>query len=156
MSTPTQKPGRSKQDYATPRAFIDAVVRRFGPLAVDLAATRENVVTPYYYSAADNSLLQDWTILRGNLWLNPPFADIGPWARKCAESRDPDCVRRILLLVPASVGSEWFAQWVHRHALVIGIRPRLSFDGINPYPKDCILCVYGETPGFDTWRWDCG
>lgn len=32
-------------------------------------------------------------------------------------------------------------------------RPRLSFDGKNPYPKDLGLIVYGEKPGYETWRW---
>jgi len=37
--------GSSKQDYATPRSFIAAVEKRFGPLSWDLAAHRENKVT---------------------------------------------------------------------------------------------------------------
>ena len=44
MSVPIQKPGRSRQDYGTPPEFLAAVVARFGPLAFDLAASRDNAV----------------------------------------------------------------------------------------------------------------
>lgn len=57
------------------------------------------------------------------------------------------------LLVPASVGSRWFAEHVHGWARVLALSGRLSFDGIAPFPKDLILAVYGEPPGFDVWDW---
>jgi phage N-6-adenine-methyltransferase len=163
---PLQKPGRSKQDYATPRDFLDAVKLKFGvkTWAWDLAATRDNSVCGYpnYYGPdrtpveCRDSLSCDWTKLRGDLWLNPPYADIEPWAEKCATStvysfKPP---RRIFLLVPASVGSNWWADHVHGKALVVFPRPRLSFDGKAPYPKDTSLIVFGEKPGYELWRWD--
>lgn len=155
MSEPVQKPGRSKQDYATPWEFIRAVEARFGPIDFDLAAHEGNTKCITYFTEADDSLKQDWTILRGNLWLNPPFGDIAPWARKCAESAHEFALgTRIFLLVPASIGSRWFAEHVHHRALVLGLSPRLSFDGKNPFPKDLMMAIYGVAPGFDVWRWD--
>ena len=41
---PAQKPGSSKQDYSTPRAFLDAVEKRFGRIKWDLAAHERNHV----------------------------------------------------------------------------------------------------------------
>ena len=154
---PIQKPGRSKQDYGTPQAFIDAVVLRFGPLACDLACTRENRKAPegYYFPETD-SLRQPWAEHhpRGNLWLNPPFADIDPWAEKCAASMHRNGF--ILLLTPASIGCGWFSRHVLGKAVVLGLSPRLTFEGTTaPYPKDLMLSVYGYgLSGFDQWRWD--
>jgi phage N-6-adenine-methyltransferase len=151
--TPVQKPGRSKQDYATPWTFIRAVERHWGKLDFDLAATQENSrCGAQFFSPKDDSLLLSWTGIKGNLWLNPPYGDIEPWAKKCAMA----CVGidRLFFLVPASVGSEWYAKWVHPYALVLALRPRLSFDEKNPYPKDCILAVYGERPDFRLWKWN--
>jgi phage N-6-adenine-methyltransferase len=149
---PVQKPGRSKQDYATPRELIDAVEARFRRLDWDLAASAENRKAAQFYSIADDSLRQDWTKLTGNLWLNPPFADIEPWAAKCAASTGPG--RRIFLLTPASVGSNWFAEHVFDKACVIALRPRMTFVGAtDPYPKDLILSVFGRPAGFELWRW---
>ncbi len=148
--------GKSKQDYGTPRRFLRAVAGRFGAPAFDLACTRENAKAPDgFYHPEFDALEHDWSALDGVLWLNPPFADIGRWAAKCAaEARD----RRglLLLLTPASIGTEWFSQHVHRKALVLGLAPRLTFEGTtDPYPKDLMISVYGYgLSGFDTWRWD--
>jgi phage N-6-adenine-methyltransferase len=155
MTEPAQKPGRSRQDYGTPISFIHAVENRFGgPITWDLAAHADNAKCANYYDQRQDSLAQDWTQLRGNLWLNPPFADIEPWARKCKESRVEG--RRIFLLTPASVGSLWFAEHVHGHALVLGLCPRLRFEGAkDDYPRDLILSVYSAHMriGFEVWKW---
>lgn len=153
---PIQKPGRSKQDYQTPADFISSVIGRFGELSFDLAASPENTQASLYFTEKENGLVQDWSTLDGNLWLNPPYKDISPWARKCCLTthRNPNPHQRILLLVPASVGSEWYRDYVEGEAYVLALNPRLSFDGKNSYPKDCILAVYGNNlTGFQTWRW---
>lgn len=150
---PAQRPGRSKQDYGTPSDLLAAVEQRFGDITVDLAASRENAVVSSFFDEREDALAQDWTALRGVLWLNPPFAKIAPWAAKCVASVGRD--RTIVMLTPASVGAGWFAAHVHGSALVLALSPRLTFVGCDaPYPKDCMLSVYGaHAPGFDVWRW---
>lgn len=150
---PSMNKGRSKQDYETPKEFIDAVTRRFGTLDFDLAASEENAKANEYFTEKDDALSRNWAHVSGSLlWLNPPFADIAPWAEKCALHASP--TTRILLLVPAAVGSNWYAEHVHPHASVLAVRPRLSFDGINSFPKDLILAAYGfGVRGFDLWKW---
>ncbi len=150
--------GVSKQDYGTPWEFIRAVEKRFGPLVVDLAAREGNAKAKCWVDHSIDSLTLDWNDLgtgklgNGHLWCNPPFANITPWAAKCAQWSH--WTADIFLLTPASVGSRWFAEHVHGKALVLALSPRLTFEGCTaPYPKDCILSVYGETPGFDVWRW---
>ncbi len=163
---PKQKPGKSKQDYETPRDFLSAVVERFGPLDVDLACRRDNAKASrgYYFPEID-SLAQPWALdyPSGNAWLNPEFSDIDPWAEKCKiESAKRD--GQILMLTPASIGSNWYADHVHGNALVIGLAPRMTFDGtpVNPrtgkvdaYPKDLMLTVWDRNGarGIACWRW---
>lgn len=149
--------GQSRQDYGTPPEFLAAVRGRFGQIAVDLAASRENAATGMHLGEggiASDALAHNWRELEGLLWLNPPFANIGPWAEKCAACRD----RRdwLTMLAPASVGTEWYAEHVHGKALVLFLRPRLKFVGCrDPYPKDLMLCAYGfGASGFEPWRWD--
>jgi DNA (cytosine-5)-methyltransferase 1 len=129
------------------------VARRFGPLVFDLAATAENAKAPVFLTEAENALSQPWTGFIGNGWLNPPFNDIAPWAERCALYGCPE--RHILLLVPASVDSNWYANHVHRQAFVLALNPRLKFVGAtDPYPKSLMLAVYGlGVHGFDVWRW---
>lgn len=159
---PIQKPGRSKQDYGTPMAFIRAVEAKFGPLVHDLACTTTNKKAPsgYYHDDGIDSLMMEWSLEfpEGNLWLNPPFGDIGTWAAKCEREGMNRRHGGIFLLTPASIGSNWFATHVHKKARVLGLSPRLTFEGTkDPYPKDLMLSIFGLAyAGFDVWRWDKG
>lgn len=122
----------------------------------DLAARADNAKAWRFFSPEEDSLSIAWGREHpGALgWLNPPFADIAPWAAKCALETD-DTGLRVLLLTPASVGATWFAEHVHRKAMVLALRPRLTFEGCDaPYPKDCMLSCFGfGVAGFDVWRW---
>lgn len=157
MREPKQKPGKSVQNYATPDEFMCAVMARFGPIAVDLAADAKNAQAEIYYTKERDSLVQPWGALRGNLWLNPPYGEIPLFALKCCATRRPHGSGLILMLTPASIGSNWFADHVHGTAYVLGLRPRLTFVGCDqPYPKDLMLSVYASgdpMPGFGVWRW---
>ncbi len=151
---PSMNKGKSKQDYGTPRDFLDAVEKRFGSIHFDLAASASNAKAQDYFTEADDALSKNWAQCPGSLlWLNPPFADIAPWAAKCALHASASV--RILLLTPASVGSNWFAEHVHGKAIVLGLNPRLTFEGTSdPYPKDLMLSCFGfGVNGFDVWRW---
>lgn len=155
MSGAANHRGASVQVVETPPDFMAAVVRRFGPIAFDLAATFDNRKADEWYAPEQDSLAQDWTQLTGNLWLNPPYADIGPWAAKCVASRLlRHSFDRILFLVLGSIGTRWFADHVHGYALVLGVVGRVKFVGHEAgFPKDLILCSYGDPPGFDCWDW---
>lgn len=152
--------GASKQDYSTPVDFIAAVEKRFGKIDFDLAANAGNAKAARYFSETDDALAQDWDALARSfyacttdhlhLFLNPPFGNIAPWARKCAESRN---ARPLSFLIPAAVGSNWYREFVHERAKVYILNGRLSFDGKSPYPKDCLLARYGEPPGYYCWTW---
>lgn len=151
---PAQKPHRSKQDYGTPWELIRAVEAKYGKIAVDLAASPENAKAEYYFTEADDFFAQDlyWPA-NALCWVNPPFKNIGPWTEKCG--RDAEQGARIVMLVPASVGAEWYARHVFGKAGVVALRPRLTFEGCDqPYPKDCILILWGMgKTGFECWRW---
>lgn len=154
---PKQKPGRSVQEVETDPELMSAVTKRFGRIVLDLAANEDNKQADEFYSPEMNSLKQKWGHVKpyGNRWLNPPFGTIAPWARKAAKTRgNLQFSNLLLLLVPASVGTNWWLDSVHDQALVLFLSPRLQFVGHSqPYIKDCALVVYGETPGYDCWRW---
>lgn len=144
--------GSSNQSYETPDDFIKAVESRFGSIDFDLAATEKNHLGYNWIGKDDDSLKQDWNSLSGNLWLNPPFSNIAPWAKKCSEYEGSG---GILFLVPASVGSNWFRDFVYAKSLVIFLNGRLTFKGCSqPYPKDLILAVFSEHMlGTEVWNW---
>lgn len=153
---PTINRGKGNNSAATPWKFIRPVDEKFGPLEWDLAASIGNEKAKFFLTEADNSLAYNWHMLwtpdeekrKALCWLNPPFANITPWARKCAE--ECQLGARILLLVPASVGANWYWDWVVPHADVYSVG-RMVFDDCydkagklitTVYPKDLILCEY--------------
>jgi phage N-6-adenine-methyltransferase len=161
----------SKQDFATPWDLFRACEKKFGPIGFDLAAHDRNTKHERFFSMKDDALKQDWHAIDDAqdpplLWLNPPFADIGPWAKKCAAEHKLGA--QILLLVPAAVGSNWFRDFVFPHAHVFALNGRVPFMPDKPtwgYPKDCMICHYGDWEQygfgaaalllhrFDVWSW---
>jgi phage N-6-adenine-methyltransferase len=156
---PAQKPHTSEQTYGTPREFLDAVEKRFGPILFDLAASASNCVFPDFYDEKADALRQPWHSrphTGGWLWLNPPFGDIPRFAAKCVDEMKLGA--RILMLTPASVGSNWMHDIVAPHAHIIELGSRMKFVGAaDGYPKDLALSVFhcGLT-GRSWWKWTQG
>ena len=161
MMAPKQKAATSKQDYRTPREFVAAVETALDidQFCIDLAASKANTVNPRrFFTKRDDALAQAWP-LDGWCWLNPPYARLEPWAKKCYEEAQKGC--KIALLVPAAVGSNWFRDWIHLKALVVCfLNGRLAFIPEKPswgYPKDCMLVLFnGSTTGetaYVVWDW---
>lgn len=174
MSEPQQKPGRSKQDYSTPPAFLEAIARQFGAIDLDLACRTDNMVAAYglAHDKGLDALTQDWETpiacdangesggavynlhmaLVRVAFANPPFADIRPWAAKVESCRW--LPRWTLMLVPASMGSKWWVDHVLNKTMAFGI-PRMQFVGADSlYPKDLALIAAGfGVSGTGYWDW---
>lgn len=165
---PVQKPGKSVQDVGTPDWLLALVERTWGTITYDPAASPENHACDNYDQGLPvgyDGLKEDWLSRsvtselwededgiefnkitgQGIIWINPPYRLIAPWVQKAYESE-----QLVVMLVPASVGSNWWADWVHEKAAVYFLRPRLVFKGhTDPYPKDLALLVYGaESPRY--------
>lgn len=153
---------RSNSTVQTPPEFLAAVEAKFGLIGYDLAATPENSAHPtLYYTEAMDSLQQDWVWqhyvlkragLDALLWLNPPYSDIAPWVAKAAEAGRRGV--HMLVLIPASVGANWWRDHVHMKCMAHLLNGRIRFVGHRqPYPKDLALLEYGAEPGYEVWRW---
>lgn len=154
---PAQQPGKSRQDYGTPPEFVRALEKRLGIVgfSIDLAATKENSLAPHYFDEGVDSLKQPWGSAPAWNFCNPPYGDIGPWVKKAFHESINNSAQ-IAMLVPASVGSNWWSEWVHYYAYVTFVRPRLTFMGAeDPYPKDLAVLLYAPylDGGSCVWRW---
>jgi phage N-6-adenine-methyltransferase len=162
---PVQKPGRSYQDYQTPKEFLEAVKKRLhiAEFIMDLAASPENAIAETYYTEEDDALIQPWA-LWGSEWCfcNPPYADIEPWVAKAVNEAEKGA--HVAMLVPASVGSNWWKMWVEPYAYQSFLNGRLCFipnwkeQGFKQpplYPKDCALLLYTSWGflGHECWSW---
>lgn len=156
MPEPKHNRGKSNQSYATPKEFIQAVKRGLGGIefAYDLAATAKNTQAAKWWSPEQDSLKQAWDA-KGWNWLNPPYGHITPWVEKAfTDSLKYDT--SIAMLIPASVGSNWWRNYVHMEARVWLLNRRIQFVGAPTVsPKDHALLIYAPwlESGYHIWDW---
>jgi phage N-6-adenine-methyltransferase len=126
--------------YRTDPEFM-AVIREKYRIIGDLAASDDNAQAPLYLTEKEDSLSVNWKEFyeicvnsegEGWLWLNPPYDNIGKWSAKCAMASFEGV--KILFLVPAGVGSNWYRKYVEDFASVDMLNGRLVFDFL--YPED--------------------
>lgn len=171
MGGPSINRAESSGDIWTPWEFIRAIEATFGPVRVDLAATIHSAKAKVFITPETNSLKQNWSQFYrfhprdSILYLNPPYGNITPWAKKCAKTYKDDEQVEIMLLVPASVGANWFWDHVWEYATVYSVG-RMVFDNCfdrktgqlvsTVYPKDLILAHYTNSSPSRTlqrWQW---
>lgn len=167
---PKQKPGKSEQVVRTPPEFLNAVKSLLGihHFAIDLSALEENAVAERCYTPTHSGLIHPWYTGAASWgFCNPEYSDIAPWVEKAAQE-----TRRAransAVLIPASVGSNWWADYVHAQAMVLFLKGRITFlDKMGkpicsprtgkptPYPKDLALLLYSPhwAPGYEPWDW---
>lgn len=155
MSMPTQKPHQSEQVVCTPPELLKALKIRLSiaEFAIDLAASSDNAVTSVYYTEAQDALIQPWAHF-GWGFCNPPFADLGPWVEK--GWNEIIYGAQTCMLVPASVGSNWWRDFVDRRAHVLFLNPRVTFVGHKTaYPKDIAILLYTSFVfgGYEVFEW---
>jgi phage N-6-adenine-methyltransferase len=154
---PRQKPGQSVQAVGTPEVFLQAVYRRLGitEFAYDLAGDAVRHVCPLYITEAQDSLSIPWADLSADwMWLNPPYARLGPWMQHAYEQSLDGA--KVAILIPASTGSNYWKRYVDGKAYVLLLNGRITFVGHKiAYPKDCVLLLYGPyiAPGYEVWSW---
>lgn len=169
-TVPIQKPGKSEQSVSTPWTLIKAIEYRFGKLEWDLAASHSNAKCPNYITQGNppinydewasqhnvlyqDSLKVDWHKFdQQPCWLNPPFGDIAPWARKCYEESQKGA--KIFLLTPLTC-SKWHREWIFGKAYILQLAERVQFEG-HPtcYPKDLQIAWFNSgIRGTEIWSW---
>lgn len=168
LTGPSVNRHRSEQSVATPWEFIRAVERKFGPLAIDLAATDRNHKARKWITPEQDTFKQNWAeLLAGALgWLNPEFDPMRVSVEKCALEQKRGA--SLLALGPAAVGTNWFWDFVQPFATVYCLTPRIVFDDCyctnpkskkfgqlitDPYPKDLMLSHYNPNPCHELQRW---
>lgn len=150
---------QTEQVVGTPWEFIQAVESYRGELYCDVACNSKNCKAPAYIADPRSfdpaipltnaegktrmgldGLTCPWPTPRPAQWnwMNPPFNDIPAWIEAIHRNRT-----RTLVLVPASVGTVWYANLVQGQAAVDFLSPRITFEGsTTPYPKDLMLLAF--------------
>lgn len=146
---------KTRQTYQTPPEFLDAVRRLIGidRFDLDVCAEPHTAASGQYYTKEQDGLNPNnpWSRYGWN-WCNPPFSNIKPWVKRAYEERGGTA-----MLVPASIDSAWWEQFVHNKADVIPLHGRVTFVGCaHPFPKPLVLLLYRSyaAPGYRApWHW---
>ena len=91
------------------------------------AANGDIAKCPRYFTPVEDGLKQNWT---GRVFLNPPYGrQIVRWMKKAAQEIEYGHAEVIVALLPASVGTNWFHQYVYPYAQHMWfVHGRLSFE----------------------------
>lgn len=111
---------KTSDDYYTPKWVFDRMGIEFD---LDVCAPPEGI--PWiparrYYSMSDDGLTAPWS---GRVWMNPPYSNTTPWARRFIEHHDGVC------LVPHSRSHWWKELWDSDAAIVDAGMFRFYRDG---------------------------
>ena len=161
----------ASDEWATPPALFQALDAEFG-FTLDAASTDENALCPTHFTAAQNSLAQDWTKAAkveptggqsydpGAVFTNPPYsrglqAQFIQKARdESAKFRGPICV----LLIPARPDTLIWQKTIFPCASEIRfLKGRIRFVGAKasaPFPS--ALVIFGldnERQKIGGWDW---
>jgi phage N-6-adenine-methyltransferase len=135
---PTQGSDLKQGVYRTDPEFMEYIRGKYKIIG-DLAAGDDNFQAPLYLTEKEDALSVNWREFyeicmasegEGYLWLNPPYDDIGAWAQKCAYAVMEGV--KILFLVPAGVGTNWYRKYVEDFARVDLLNGRLVFEFLYP------------------------
>jgi len=68
----------------------------------------------------------DW---EGNIFVNPPYSQVGKWLKKGHEELGKGNAKTIVFLVFANTDTEWFHKYVYHKAELRFIKGRIKFVG---------------------------
>lgn len=132
----------SKSDeWSTPKELFEDLNKRFD-FKFDLAASKENALCEKFFSIDENAIAQDWSLIDGWSWLNPPYSEIFNFVHKATLEAEKGA--NIVMLIPARVDTRWYHGFVskYHHSFIKG---RLKFSGAKhnaPFP--CMLVFFSK------------
>jgi phage N-6-adenine-methyltransferase len=119
----------------TPPELIAFIVRRFGPIDLDLAANHDNALCKRYFTddgagGALNPKVK-WECGRG--YFNPPFNLQEEFCKKAEQETRNGNAQRIIGLLPANtLGNQWWFPLYDRVSRIILLNPRVQY---IPHPE---------------------
>ncbi|MCK4830548.1 hypothetical protein KA005_83290, partial [bacterium] len=120
----------------TPKSVVRRLQHLIGmQFDIDLCAEPHTAKAANYFTEDDDSLSLDWNKFTYTCaWLNPPYSDITPWAKKAHVSAKMGMIIVGCLPDDRSVG--WYQDWVEDKAAIIYVPDkRISFEDGNGVPQ---------------------
>jgi phage N-6-adenine-methyltransferase len=132
--------GRGDPERETPKWLFDLYDRKFH-FDLDVAASAKNAKCSRYFTKRENGLKQVWF---GNIWLNPPFAEIEQWCKKAWEFAQTG-KGVVVALLPIWPSAPWYRKYAI-HGQIRQLATRISFKGTkSPAPFELMIVVWTAT-----------
>jgi phage N-6-adenine-methyltransferase len=118
MSFGESKKGKASasDEWTTPKDLVAGIVEKYGPIVLDVAATKANAVAPRFITKEQNALASDWILLAGDepgiIFDNPPFSKPN---KPAFIQHAIDTARRgrtVANVVPANMRDRWLHEKV--------------------------------------------
>jgi site-specific DNA-methyltransferase (adenine-specific) len=126
-------------DWETPIDLFRTLDDEFG-FVCDAAASIDNALCHYFYSADMDALRFEWRHYDGAVWCNPPYGtQIGKWVAKAAEEGQ---YVPVVMLIASRTETAYWHQNVMQAAEIRFIRGRLRFSGASinaPFPSAIVV-----------------
>lgn len=119
----------NKSDWETPQKLFNKLNQKYN-FTWDLAASKQNAKCKNYFTKEQDSLIQDWSKLKGNLYLNPPYGrHIQKWVEKAYYSSvSKEDGQSIILLLPSRTDTSYWHEYIFGKAKIYFLRGRLKFE----------------------------
>ena len=125
-------------EWKTPIDLFNKLDREF-EFILDAAATVENHLCPFFFTAEQDALKYDWGGFA--VWCNPPYSQIKTWIRKCYfEGHKPNTT--VVVLVPSRTDTRWWQNYVQHRSEVRFLPGRLRFSEATnnaPFPSAIVI-----------------
>jgi len=149
------QPGKHHQAWQTPSYIFDGVEDAVGPIALDPCspgAGKSSIRALVHYveepgHPEGGGLAAEWS--GASVWMNPPYADPGPWCAKALASVRSGAVGIVVALLPVRTDAGWYRDSIARVAHLLLLPKRVRFDVAPGVPGayvanfPCMLVVWG-------------
>ncbi len=156
---------KSRDDWETPDALIDALRREFGAFGLDPCANKDNKKADDWYGPGsplfEDGLAVPW--FGRSAYVNPPYSRgvIARWVEKCYLEVACGRMEVVVALLPASTSARWWHQYVLQATEVRLLLGRVRYkDAPASATWDSVIVVWRKGqlgwPRFSGWDWRKG
>lgn len=131
-----------KQDWTTPPSFFSIYNDKY-KFVLDAACETHNCMCPigFYFDKGIDALEQDWHIVKGYIWCNPPYGKhLKLFIKKAYDEWKKGA--KIVMLIPSRTDTSYWHDYIFNHAKIEFIRGRLKFGESKnsaPFPSAVVI-----------------
>ncbi len=140
-------------EWGTPPSIWRPLSDAIGGFDLDPCSGAEtSPIASARYDDTDDGLTEPWF---GKVWLNPPYSDMEPWARKCVGETTSRRADTVVALIPSRTSADWWQNNVAKATALCFVDHRIEFqgrtggdnrDGSGSASFSNAIAVFGECP----------